>query len=66
MTHPACPFCTADPDRVFFQGERVYALWDAFPVTDGHALIVPWRRVASWFDTTPEEQSEIVAALSRV
>ena len=66
MTDPNCPFCTPDPDWVFFQGEHVYALWDAFPVTNGHALIVPRRRVASWFAATPDEQSEMIAALSRV
>ena len=66
MTSSHCPFCTPDPDRVFFQGKRVYALWDAFPVTDRHALIVPRRHVAGWFDATPEEQAELIAALSQV
>jgi len=66
MTDPSCPFCPPDPDRIIFEGERIYALWDAFPLTDGHALIVPRRHVASWFDATPEEQSEMIGALSRV
>jgi diadenosine tetraphosphate (Ap4A) HIT family hydrolase len=38
---PPCPFCTPDPTRVCFQGKSVVALWDAYPLTDGHALIVP-------------------------
>jgi diadenosine tetraphosphate (Ap4A) HIT family hydrolase len=65
MTDPSCPFCKPDPGRIIFENQHVLALWDAFPVTDGHALIVPRRHVASWFDTAPEEQNEIVAALSR-
>ncbi len=39
MSERACPFCTPDAERVFYRGERVFALWDAFPVSDGHALI---------------------------
>lgn len=30
-------------------------LWDAFPVSKGHALVVPRRHIQSWFDATPEE-----------
>ena len=66
MNHGPCPFCTPDPDRVFFESQHIYALWDAFPVPDGHALIVPRRHVASWFDATPKEQGEMIAALSQV
>ncbi|MCA8969332.1 MAG: DEAD/DEAH box helicase family protein [Planctomycetes bacterium] len=34
-------------------------LWDRFPVTTGHALLVTRRHVASWFDATSEEQAEL-------
>ena len=40
MTEGACPFCDVAADRCFYQGERVVGLWDAFPVSDGHALPV--------------------------
>ena len=43
MSDRPCPFCTPDPDRVFYRGQHVIALWDGFPVTDGHALLVPIR-----------------------
>ena len=66
MTHPNCPFCTPDPHRILLEGQHIYALWDAFPVTAGHALIVPRRHIASWFATTPKEQGEMIAALSQV
>ena len=66
MTPRPCPFCTPDPGRVFFEGTHVYALWDAYPVSDGHALIVPRRHVGSWFDATSEEQAELHQAVSLV
>ncbi len=64
MTEPACPFCTPDAERVFYRGERVFALWDAFPVSDGHALIVTKRHVATWFDASRDEQADLLTALA--
>lgn len=61
-----CPFCTPDPARVFFEGTQVFALGDGYPVSDGHALIVPKRHVGSWFDATSEEQAELLQAISIV
>lgn len=38
-------------------------MWDAFPVSAGHALLIPMRHVATWFDATPEEQHSLIRAL---
>ncbi len=62
----ACPFCEVDHERVFHEGAHVSALWDAFPVSEGHALIVPRRHVASWFDASPEEQAELASTIALV
>ena len=61
-----CPFCSPDPERVFHEGDMVFALWDGFPVNPGHALIIPRRHIGSWFDATDQEQAEILAMVSRV
>ena len=61
-----CPFCSSDPDRVFYRGRLVFALWDAFPVTDGHALLVPNRHVGRWMDATQEEREELFQAIPLV
>jgi diadenosine tetraphosphate (Ap4A) HIT family hydrolase len=63
MTPHSCPFCSPDPDRVFYRGRGVFAVWDAFPVAEGHALIIPTRHVGSWFDATAEEQAEILRTI---
>jgi diadenosine tetraphosphate (Ap4A) HIT family hydrolase len=57
-----CPFCFADAKLVFHAGELVLGLWDAFPASPGHALIVPRRHVTSWFEATDEERAELAAA----
>ena len=66
MTSHACPFCVPDPARVFHEGELAFGLWDAYPVNPGHALIIPRRHLQSWFDSTPEEQAEILRTIPLV
>jgi diadenosine tetraphosphate (Ap4A) HIT family hydrolase/HKD family nuclease len=58
-----CPFCNVAPDRVFHDGPRVIGLWDAYPVSPGHALLVTKRHVASWFDATRDEHADLVEAI---
>ena len=66
MTSPVCPFCTIDPSRVVLRLTHVFAMWDGFPVTPGHALIVPHRHVATWFDASDEERTELFGAIEAV
>jgi diadenosine tetraphosphate (Ap4A) HIT family hydrolase len=35
-----CPFCDPPRDRVFYEDELVLGLWDAYPVSEGHALVM--------------------------
>jgi hypothetical protein len=40
MTPPAqCPFCFPAEDRVAFEDRLTRALWDSFPVREGHLLL---------------------------
>lgn len=61
MSH--CPFCDPAPERVFHRGERVLGLWDAYPVSPGHALLITRRHVADWFSASATEQRELLDAL---
>ncbi len=66
MTTPApCPFCFPAEDRIAFEDRLTRALWDAFPVTEGHLLLVPRRHVPTWFDATAEEKAALTAAIDR-
>ena len=60
-----CPFCVVDSSRVIFQDDLVFAIWDQYPVTDGHLLILTHRHVADWFQATAEEQQAVFIALER-
>jgi diadenosine tetraphosphate (Ap4A) HIT family hydrolase len=63
MTTTPCPFCDLDSDRTFLETDLVVGLWDKHPVSPGHALLVPRRHVASWFDATASEQRALVEGL---
>jgi diadenosine tetraphosphate (Ap4A) HIT family hydrolase len=39
-------------------------VWDGFPLSPGHALLVPRRHVGTWFDASPEEQRELLEAIA--
>lgn len=63
MTTEACPFCAPDAARVFYRDSLVIGLWDGFPVTPGHALLIPTRHVPTWFDASAEERSALMRAV---
>ena len=50
-----CVFCNPPQDRIFLRNAFAYALWDAFPVTPRHSLIVPHRHAHDYFSLTTDE-----------
>ncbi|MDB2476502.1 HIT family protein [Paracoccaceae bacterium] len=62
----ACIFCEiATTDRVIYQTDHTFVIRDAFPVTEGHTLIIPKRHVADYFDLNPNETSDIQELLQK-
>jgi diadenosine tetraphosphate (Ap4A) HIT family hydrolase len=62
-----CPFCSLDASRALIAfNETAFAIYDIFPVNPGHALIIPKRHTANYFDLTPEEQSACFELLNQV
>lgn len=50
-----CIFCSPDESRVLVRNDLAYGLWDGFPVTDLHALVIPQRHASDYFDLTTDE-----------
>lgn len=62
-----CPFCTLDASRALIaSNETAFAIYDIFPVNPGHALIIPKRHTANYFELTPEEQAACFELLNQV
>lgn len=61
-----CPFCDVSRDRIYLQNDTALALPDAFPITQGHTLVVPKRHVGSIFDLSEDEQAAIWKLVAQV
>ena len=65
-TDQSCPFCPPPTERIFYESDLVLAIWDGFPISRGHALVLPRQHVASWFRLSGEERAEILVAIEAV
>lgn len=55
-----CPFCTLPPNRIIASNETGVTIRDAYPVSEGHTLIIPRRHVSSWFELTDPDKFELL------
>ena len=56
-----CPFCKVESEREIIASSPLsVAFFDGFPVSPGHALIIPKRHVASFFDLSQEERLDLL------
>lgn len=51
-----CPFCDLDADRISLENEIGVVISDQFPVSQGHALVIPKAHVASIYDLPDDDQ----------
>ncbi len=61
-----CPFCGVDRGRIAWSSKRALALWDVFPLSLGHALVLPRRHAASWSELTADEKVELIDGVDAV
>lgn len=46
-----CPFCERfEEDRIIYQDSSWIAVYDSYPVSKGHVLLIPKRHVKTYFD----------------
>ena len=51
-----CVFCTLPQERIRAENDHAVWIFDGFPVSPGHSLVIPKRHVASFFDVTDVER----------
>ena len=61
---PACPFCNSDNSRIVQTNSHAIAIYDGYPVSPGHCLIIPKRHIASFFEATRDEQTAMLNLLT--
>ena len=60
-----CPFCNLEREKIL-ETEMSFAIYDSFPVNEGHALIIPKRHTANYFDLSLDEQKNCIELLNHV
>ena len=51
-----CKFCEIIKNKQFLiENDLAVAFYDSYPVSDGHALIIPKRHAETYFDLSEEE-----------
>jgi ATP adenylyltransferase len=51
-----CIFCDIEPGRIVAENDLAYAIYDGYPVTELHTLIIPKRHAETYFELTKEER----------
>lgn len=62
----SCPFCAAEIPGAVLANDHAVAVYDGFPVTPGHSLIIPRRHMASFFEANREERSALLDLLEEM
>ncbi len=60
------PFAPLDPECVLLETTYCVAFLDRYPVSEGHALVVPKFAVLSLYELSPELQAELWDTVRRV
>ena len=60
-----CPFCLNNlTSEIILENNFSYAIYDKFPVSKGHILIIPKKHNSNYFDLSLEEQKECLILLN--
>jgi diadenosine tetraphosphate (Ap4A) HIT family hydrolase len=62
-----CLFCNPRQNlKLITESATAYAIFDPYPISDGHALVIPKRHVSNYFDLPLREQSACWLMVNRV
>lgn len=62
-----CSFCNPGSKSEFItESAMVYSILDRFPVTNGHALVIPKKHIPNYFDLSVNRQQSIWIVVNRV
>lgn len=59
-----CPFCNLSTEQYLCSNRHAFAIYDRFPLSKGHTIIISRRHAASFFELTIEEQQGVLELLN--
>src|SRR3990167_4625173 len=68
MVENKCVFCDLEPirQRIIWENDLFFSLFDAYPVSPGHCLIIPKRHVTYVASMNAEESASLFAAIAEI
>ena len=60
------PFAPLEPDSILLETAHCVAFLDRYPVSEGHALVIPKFAVLSLYELDPELQADLWETVRRV
>lgn len=60
----SCPFCRLDRSIIILSNKHAVVIYDEYPITVGHCLILPERHISSFFEATKDEQMAMFELLT--
>ena len=63
-----CIFCKLSQGKEahIAETENLFAVWDKFPASKGHAMIIPKRHIVNMFEMNEQEGKELPVILNKV
>ena len=69
MAKDYCLFCdrnNSEEHTIIDENDLFYARWDNFPVSNGHAEVVPKKHIESFFELTNDELIQLFDLVKKV
>jgi len=66
MANSGSPFFDIPTSEWIASNRSAFAIWDGYPVSPGHALVVTRRQITDWWEATPGERAEIFELVDTV
>ena len=63
MTLTNCAFCQLPRERIVEENDHAMLIFDGFPISVGHSLIIPKRHVGSLFEVSETERQALFSLL---
>lgn len=55
-TNKPCPFCSLGDRELLASNASGVGIFDNYPISPGHTLIIPWRHIGSFFELSKTER----------
>jgi diadenosine tetraphosphate (Ap4A) HIT family hydrolase len=66
MLNDSSPFLAVPPSEWLAANHHAFVIADRFPVSPGHALVVPRRVIETWWEASNEERAGMLALVDEV